>query len=141
MTGQRSPAAIVNDLFLVIEGGMGEEFDNAAKNRGREYLAALRKPSTTDIEFQKYWETYSDPLWWEEDRHKRTWDASWQARAALDQSTIVGVIPLKVYSYGGLTGINDYLMSDGSIKAMSPDQASVLQRNAIYGTFNESRKR
>ncbi len=29
---------------------------------------------------------------------------------------------VKAFAYGGSTGVNDYLMTDGSIKAMRPDE-------------------
>lgn len=53
------------------------------------------------------------------------WDVSLQTgrhrlyfRPSVEEPTVVSRYP-----YGGSTGVNDYLMSDGSVKAMRPDEA------------------
>ena len=31
-------------------------------------------------------------------------------------------VAIETWAYGGITGVNDYLMSDGTIKTMRPDE-------------------
>lgn len=44
-------------------------------------------------------------------------------------ATAAEIYPLKVWASGGSTGIHDWLMSDGSIKTMSCDEAAKLKPN------------
>lgn len=39
------------------------------------------------------------------------------------------VYAIKLWSYGGITGINDYLMSDGTIKTCRPSELPIIPRS------------
>lgn len=53
---------------------------------------------------------------------KTVWREELDRRATADGVPAAEPLAVRSYAYGGSTGINDYLMTDGTVKAMRPEE-------------------